>query len=169
MRTALRLTAVEPDSAAAKAGLRQGDVLLGADGRVWQDTGDMMSAIDTATTGNRASAWQVHRKGEVLRLEVPPGELGISAEASLVEGLDQLRQRAGLALPAPAPPAAAIAPQAAGASVLRVQVVDFDMPFGSMVGFMVKWAIAAIPALLILTALGLMLVAALGGVVGLGR
>lgn len=33
---------------------------------------------------------------------------------------------------------------------VRVVVADFDMPFGSMVGFMVKWAIAAIPALLIL-------------------
>lgn len=32
----------------------------------------------------------------------------------------------------------------------RVTVVDIDMPFGSMVGFMVKWAVATIPALLIL-------------------
>ena len=31
-----------------------------------------------------------------------------------------------------------------------VKVSDFDMPFGSMVVFMVKWAIASIPALLIL-------------------
>ena len=29
-------------------------------------------------------------------------------------------------------------------------VSDFDMSFGSMVGFMVKWALASIPALLIL-------------------
>src|SRR5436853_3732006 len=33
----------------------------------------------------------------------------------------------------------------------RVAVIDVDMPFGSMVRFMVKWAIASIPALLILT------------------
>lgn len=31
-----------------------------------------------------------------------------------------------------------------------VRIIDFDMPFGSMVGFMVKWAIAAIPAFLLL-------------------
>jgi hypothetical protein len=34
--------------------------------------------------------------------------------------------------------------------ILRVTVVDVNMPFASMVGFMVKWAIAAIPAVLIL-------------------
>lgn len=32
----------------------------------------------------------------------------------------------------------------------RVTVTDFDMPFLSMVGFMVKWAIAAIPAIFII-------------------
>lgn len=32
----------------------------------------------------------------------------------------------------------------------RVVVADIDMPFGSMVRFMVKWAIATIPAMLIL-------------------
>ncbi len=35
----------------------------------------------------------------------------------------------------------------------EVTVVDVRMPFGSMVVFMVKWAIASIPALLILTLL----------------
>ena len=34
-----------------------------------------------------------------------------------------------------------------------VKVSDFDMPFGSMVVFMVKWAIASIPALLMLMVL----------------
>ena len=34
-----------------------------------------------------------------------------------------------------------------------VKISDIDMPFGSMVIFMVKWAIAAIPALLILMVL----------------
>ena len=36
----------------------------------------------------------------------------------------------------------------------RVTVTDIEMPFLSMVRFMVKWAIAAIPALLILGILG---------------
>ena len=34
-----------------------------------------------------------------------------------------------------------------------VEVSDIDMPFGSMVVFMVKWAIASIPAILILMVL----------------
>jgi len=32
----------------------------------------------------------------------------------------------------------------------RVVVTDFEMPFGSMVKLMVKWAIATIPAAIIL-------------------
>lgn len=36
----------------------------------------------------------------------------------------------------------------------EVVITDIKMPFGSMVVFMVKWAIAAIPALIILAVLG---------------
>jgi hypothetical protein len=50
---------------------------------------------------------------------------------------------------APAPPAATTAPQP-----MKVTVIDFDMPFGSMVMLMVKWVLASIPALLILGAIG---------------
>lgn len=39
----------------------------------------------------------------------------------------------------------------------RVTVTDIDMPFRSMVNFMVKWVLAAIPALLILAVLGAVL------------
>ena len=35
-----------------------------------------------------------------------------------------------------------------------VVVTDVKMPFGSMVVFMVKWAIATIPAIIILTVIG---------------
>ena len=45
----------------------------------------------------------------------------------------------------------------------EVRIVDIDMPIGSMVAFMLKWAIASIPALIILTMAGLFLVALLGG------
>jgi hypothetical protein len=45
----------------------------------------------------------------------------------------------------------------------EVTVTDIKMPFASMVVFMVKWAIASIPALLILALLGFMLSAAVGG------
>ena len=44
-----------------------------------------------------------------------------------------------------------------GQTPQRVTVVDLDMPFGSMVGFMVKWAVATIPALLILFVTGVIL------------
>ncbi len=48
----------------------------------------------------------------------------------------------------------------------RVIVTDIQMPFGSMVVFMVKWAFAAIPAVLILLAVGFVGSAVLGGLAG---
>jgi hypothetical protein len=44
-----------------------------------------------------------------------------------------------------------------------VRIVDIKMPFGSMVLFMVKWAIAAIPALIILALIGLVATGILTG------
>lgn len=44
------------------------------------------------------------------------------------------------------------------AGAQRVSVVDVDMPFGSMVVFMVKWAVATIPAVFILVGVGLFIV-----------
>jgi len=35
-----------------------------------------------------------------------------------------------------------------------INVKSFDMPFGDMVGFMVKWALASIPAFIILAIIG---------------
>lgn len=45
----------------------------------------------------------------------------------------------------------------------RVIVADFDMPFGSMVAFMIKWALAAIPALIVLAVLAAVAMGLLGG------
>ena len=45
----------------------------------------------------------------------------------------------------------------------EIVVVDVKMPFMSMVVFMVKWAIAAIPALIILVIFGLVVAATIGG------
>jgi hypothetical protein len=75
------------------------------------------------------------------------------------------RTAAAAAVPLPAAASEAlIAPPA------RVSVVDVNMPFASMVGFMVKWAIAAIPALLILAAIGAIVAALLAGLFsGVGR
>jgi len=41
----------------------------------------------------------------------------------------------------------------------RVTITDIDMPIGSMCRFMVKWAIASIPAFIILSILGMVLAA----------
>lgn len=46
----------------------------------------------------------------------------------------------------------------------KVQVVGFDMPFGDMVVFMVKWAIAAIPAMIILFLIGFIVTAFLAAI-----
>ena len=48
----------------------------------------------------------------------------------------------------------------------RVSVVDIDMPFGSMVVFMVKWALAAIPALIFLGIVGLIITTFLNAMMG---
>jgi len=48
----------------------------------------------------------------------------------------------------------------------EVIVTNIDMPFWSMVGFMIKWTIAAIPAFLILTILGVVVAAVLAGFIG---
>ena len=49
----------------------------------------------------------------------------------------------------------------------RVTIVDIHMPFGSMVVFMVKWAIASIPAVIILVVLGVLMASVLGGMGGI--
>ena len=49
---------------------------------------------------------------------------------------------------------------------VNVVVTDIQMPFMSMVTFMVKWVIAAIPAMIILTMLGGLFAAIMGGIVG---
>lgn len=53
----------------------------------------------------------------------------------------------------------------------RVSIAEVSMPFGSMVGFIIKWTLASIPALLILWAIflliGILLGAMFGGVIGL--
>lgn len=47
----------------------------------------------------------------------------------------------------------------------EVTVVNIKMPFMSMVTFMVKWAVASIPAILILAMLGAIFAGVLGGLI----
>jgi ABC-type sugar transport system permease subunit len=50
-----------------------------------------------------------------------------------------------------------------------VVVTDIDMSFGNMVWFMVKWAFASIPAMIIIAIIVAVLVAVFGGfLVGMG-
>jgi hypothetical protein len=52
----------------------------------------------------------------------------------------------------------------------HVVVVDIKMPFMSMVTFMVKWAIASIPAIIILVVIWAIAAGVLGGLFGgMGR
>ena len=54
----------------------------------------------------------------------------------------------------------------------HVVVTDIRMPFWSMVVFMIKWAVAAIPAFIILAVIGGVAAALLSGfgmMIGMGR
>lgn len=53
--------------------------------------------------------------------------------------------------------------------VSRVAVVDIQMPFGSMVVFMVKWALASVPALMLLGAIFGVCMIIFGGIFLAGR
>jgi hypothetical protein len=50
-----------------------------------------------------------------------------------------------------------------GAAPIEVVVSDIQMPFWSMVTFMIKWGIASIPAVIILTVLAFVVLALLQG------
>jgi hypothetical protein len=67
------------------------------------------------------------------------------------------------AIPAPAPVVSLTPAPAVSSGPARVIVVDFDMTFGSMVLFMVKWTLAAIPAMIILFFLFAVVSAIFGG------
>ena len=55
-------------------------------------------------------------------------------------------------------------------ATMEVRIVDIEMSFWSMVILMVKAAIAIVPALIILTMIGMLVFGALGGVIsGMGR
>lgn len=53
-------------------------------------------------------------------------------------------------------------------SAQRVTLADIDLPFGSMVTFMVKWAIATIPAMIILFLIGAVIAVVFSVLFGIG-
>ena len=64
-----------------------------------------------------------------------------------------------------ASPAPRVEPEAPVSVIVR----DVEMSFGSMVVFMIKWTLAAIPAMIILLVVGFFVVALLGGMAGAFR
>ena len=67
--------------------------------------------------------------------------------------LQDVLARAPAVVPSQAQPNYALVTQTgspSGTGIQSVVVTDIRMPFGSMVGFMIKWVLASIPAVLIL-------------------
>ena len=60
---------------------------------------------------------------------------------------------------------APVDPPAPGTPAERVVVTDVDMPFGSMVVFMIKWALAAVPAVIILAVIWAMVAGVGAGII----
>lgn len=48
----------------------------------------------------------------------------------------------------------------------NVRITDINMPFMSMVIFMIKWAVAAIPAMIVLSIAGGIIASIFGGLLG---
>lgn len=92
-------------------------------------------------TGNKADPYRTAERGGADRADRETGSRGPSASA--------MREHA----------------QAGERGLLRVTVVDVDMKFWTMVQFMVKWAFASIPALLIIILIGFAVLFCLSGFV----
>ena len=58
--------------------------------------------------------------------------------------------------------------QPAFAPVERVTITDIDIPFGRLVAIFIKWALAAIPATIIVTLILMAVMGILGAIFGLG-
>lgn len=70
---------VEPDSTAAKAGVRVGDVLVAVRGEPVRDASDVMSAMSSLKQGDKVSI-EVMRDKKPLTLEAPVGKASARAE-----------------------------------------------------------------------------------------
>jgi hypothetical protein len=82
---------------------------------------------------------------ELLGIEADRRSLVLEAK----EALEQELKKRNIAVSDSGATAAPAEPQSSGRS--EVVITDISMPFLSMVSFMVKWALASIPALAILT------------------
>ncbi|HEY2635302.1 MAG TPA: Do family serine endopeptidase [Steroidobacteraceae bacterium] len=105
---------IEPDSAAAKAGLKVGDVILAFNGNPIGDAGQLSARVGTAAPGDKASL-EVWREGKPVTLNVtigsaapaevagtagangsPQGRLGLSVRPLSPDEREQARVSSGL-------------------------------------------------------------------------
>jgi serine protease Do len=105
---------IEPDSAAARAGLKVGDVILAFNGNPIGDAGQLSARVGTATPGDKASL-EVWREGKNVTLNVtigsatpvavadtaganasPQGRLGLSVRPLSPDEREQARVSSGL-------------------------------------------------------------------------
>jgi serine protease Do len=86
---------IEPDSAAAQAGIKVGDVILKLNGTPIIDAGQLSARIGAATPGDKASL-EVWRDGKAITLTATIGTATQSASAS--ESADAPAARLGLSL-----------------------------------------------------------------------
>jgi serine protease Do len=87
---------VEPDSAAAKAGLKVGDVILKFNGSPIVDAGQLSARVGTATPGDKASL-EIWRDGKTLSLSATVGSATSSSVAEADSGQTS-QGKLGLAL-----------------------------------------------------------------------
>jgi serine protease Do len=71
---AIIIAQVSPDSPASRAGLQQGDLIVGFEGNKVTDSGSFRNSVSMTPPGTRASL-EVIRKGKTLQLTVAIGEL----------------------------------------------------------------------------------------------
>lgn len=89
------VSVVEPDSPAAKAGLQQGDIILGFDGRAIEKPRDLAIAVANAEAGQKA-ALRIWREGRERTLNVTIGSQ--PGEQSAAAGEEAGDDKVGLAL-----------------------------------------------------------------------
>ncbi|MFN3987602.1 MAG: PDZ domain-containing protein [Rhodocyclaceae bacterium] len=143
MLQALKLT-VKPNGTAKRVGLQSGDILVAYNGKPVGSPESLVTATQ-ATLGQPAGVpMQVVRQGAILDFSAEGGPLGVIAVAVTASNLTELCEQSRAIAPAAT---------AAPAAPMEVVVTDISMPFSSMVTFMVKWAIASIPAFVILVAI----------------